>query len=166
MLEVPLESKLDSQAMERILSNFDEIYERIFGSGTAFREAGVQLTAVRVQAVAPGTKTGQSLRPTVRKDDVPVPSHQTVRKVCWDIDRGFEQTPVFTGQGLVTGQQIEGPAILELGITTIPVHPGQSLEVTLSGVFCIFMSEQSASYIHTGKRNDQVLQKRQVPETK
>ena len=133
VLEVPLESKLDSQAMERILSNFDEIYERIFGSGTAFREAGVQLTAVRVQAVAPGTKTGQSLRPTARKDDVPVPSHNTTREVCWDVDRGFEQTPVFTGQGLVTGQQIEGPAILELGVTTIPIHPGQSLEVTPSG---------------------------------
>ena len=133
VLEVPLESGLDSQAMEKILSSFDEIYERIFGAGTAFREAGVQLTAVRVQAVAPGTKTGQSLRPTVRKDDVPAPSHNTTREVCWDVGRGFEQTQVFTGQGLVTGQQIEGPAILELGVTTIPIHPGQSLEVTPSG---------------------------------
>ena len=133
VLEVPLEAGLDSQAMEKILSSFDEIYERIFGAGTAFREAGVQLTAVRVQAVAPGTKTGQSLRPTVRKDDVPAPSHNTIREVCWDVGRGFEQTQVFTGQGLVTGQQIEGPAILELGVTTIPIHPGQSLEVTPSG---------------------------------
>ena len=133
VLEVPLESELDSQAMEKILSSFDEIYERIFGAGTAFREAGVQLTAVRVQAVAPGTKTGQPLRPTVRKDYVPAPSHNTTREVCWDVGRGFERTQVFTGQGLVTGQQIEGPAILELGVTTIPIHPGQSLEVTPSG---------------------------------
>ena len=133
VLEVPLESELDSQAMGRLLSSFDEIYERIFGSGTAFREAGVQLTAVRVQAVAPGTQTGQSLPPTVSKDAVPVPSRNTTREVCWDVDRGFQQTPVFPGQGLVTGQQIAGPAILELGVTTIPIHPGQSLEVTPSG---------------------------------
>lgn len=133
VLEVPLESGLDAEAIERILSSFDEIYERIFGSGTAYREAGVQLTAVRVQAVAPGTKTEQKLRPPARNDAGPELSHTSMRVVCWDADRGFEETPVFLGQGLVPGQQIVGPAILELGVTTIPVHPGQSLAVTQSG---------------------------------
>ena len=133
VLEVPLEAELDSEAIERFLSSFDEIYERIFGAGTAYREAGVQLTAVRVQAVAPGTKTGQKLRPPGNRDAGPELSHSSMRAVCWDVERGFEETPVFLGQGLVTGQQITGPAVLELGVTTIPVHPGQSLEVTPSG---------------------------------
>ena len=133
VLEVPLEPELDEQAVERIPLSFGEIYERIFGAGTAYREAGVQLTAVRVQAVAPGTKTGQALRPAARNIAGPKPSHNTMREVCWDVSRGFEETPVFPGQGLITGQHIVGPAILELGVTTVPVHPGQSLEVTPSG---------------------------------
>ena len=133
VLEVPVESELDSEAIDRFLSSFDEIYERIFGLGTAYREAGVQLTAVRVQAVAPGTKTEQKLRQPVKIDAGSELSHTSMRDVCWDINRGFEKTPVFLGQGLATGQQIDGPAILELGVTTIPVHPGQLLEVTPTG---------------------------------
>ena len=133
VLEVPVESELDSEAIDRFLSSFDEIYERIFGLGTAYREAGVQLTAVRVQAVAPGTKTDQKLRQPVKIDAGSELSHTSMRDVCWDINRGFEKTPVFLGQGLATGQQIDGPAILELGVTTIPVHPGQLLEVTPTG---------------------------------
>ena len=133
VLEVPVESELDSEAIDRFLSSFDEIYERIFGLGTAYREAGVQLTAVRVQAVAPGTKTEQKLRQPVKVDAGSELSHTSMRDVCWDINRGFEKTPVFLGQGLATGQQIDGPAILELGVTTIPVHPGQLLEVTPTG---------------------------------
>ena len=133
VLEVPVESELDSEAIDRFLSSFDEIYERIFGLGTAYREAGVQLTAVRVQAVAPGTKTEQKLRQPVKTDAGSELSHTSMRDICWDINRGFEKTPVFLGQGLATGQQIDGPAILELGVTTIPVHPGQLLEVTPTG---------------------------------
>ena len=133
VLEVPLESELDSEAIDRFLSSFDEIYERIFGLGTAYREAGVQLTAVRVQAVAPGTKTEQKLRQPVKSNAESELSHTSTRDVCWDVNRGFEKTPIFLGQGLVTGQQIDGPAILELGVTTIPVHPGQLLEVTPTG---------------------------------
>ena len=133
VLEVPLEAELNEQAVEKIPLSFGEIYERIFGSGTAYREAGVQLTAVRVQAVARGTNTGQSLRGSVSSDTATENSRTSMRAVCWDVTRGFEQTPVFPGQGLVTGHRIEGPAILELGVTTVPVHPGQSLEVTPSG---------------------------------
>ena len=133
VLEVPLEAELDARAIERIPSSFGEIYERIFGSGTAYREAGVQLTAVRVQAVAPGTNTDLKLPGPVSSGNGTEFSHTSIRAVCWDVVRGFEETPVFPGQGLVAGQHIDGPAILELGITTIPVHPGQSLEVTLSG---------------------------------
>ncbi len=133
VLEVPLEAELNEQAVEKIPLSFGEIYERIFGSGTAYREAGVQLTAVRVQAVAPGTNTGQSLRGSVSSDTATENSRTSKRAVCWNVTRGFEQTPVFPGQGLVTGHRIEGPAILELGVTTVPVHPGQSLEVTPSG---------------------------------
>ncbi|MCY3749835.1 MAG: hydantoinase/oxoprolinase family protein [Gammaproteobacteria bacterium] len=133
VLEVPLEPELDEQAMGRIPSSFGEIYERIFGSGTAYREAGVQLTAVRVQAVAPVTNTGQKLRPPARSQTVTESPRTSMRAVCWDAGRGFEETPVFPGQGLIMGQQIAGPAILELGVTTIPVHPGQSLEVTPAG---------------------------------
>lgn len=133
VLEAPLEAELDARAIERIPSSFGEIYERIFGSGTAYREAGVQLTAVRVQAVAPGTNTDLKLPGPVSSGNGTEFSHTSMRAVCWDVVRGFEETPVFPGQGLVAGQHIDGPAILELGITTLPVHPGQSLEVTLSG---------------------------------
>ncbi|MCY4364421.1 MAG: hydantoinase/oxoprolinase family protein [Gammaproteobacteria bacterium] len=133
VLEVPLESDLDAGAMGRVLLSFDKIYEQIFGIGTAYREAGVQLTAVRVQAVAPGTTTGNISRPPARGDTGPEPSHNPMREVCWDAARGFEETPVIPGRGLVAEQQVGGPAIVELGVTTIPVHPGQSLEVTSSG---------------------------------
>ena len=124
VVDVPVPDAIDGDAADLILRRFDERYETIFGPGTAYREAGAHLTAIRVEASALESVAGKSGRPAA------VPSSAgsmapTTRMVCWGRGIGHVPTPVFDGLRLAIGTDIEGPAVIELGVTTLPVHAGQ-----------------------------------------
>jgi N-methylhydantoinase A len=48
------------------------------------------------------------------------------RRVYWWEAEGFLDTPVLDGDRLTPGQEVKGPAIIELPHTTMPVRPGQT----------------------------------------
>jgi N-methylhydantoinase A len=52
----------------------------------------------------------------------------THRQAYFD-DRGFTQTPIYHRHALVSGQGIEGPAIIEQPDTTLVIHPAQRATV-------------------------------------
>jgi N-methylhydantoinase A/oxoprolinase/acetone carboxylase beta subunit len=49
--------------------------------------------------------------------------------VFWPDSRKSAPTGIFLGKDLTSGQQIEGPAIVEQEFTTVVIHPGQSATV-------------------------------------
>ncbi len=51
VLSVPTPSALDDAAMEQVLADFDALYEARNGAGTGYRDAGVEMTGIRVEIV-------------------------------------------------------------------------------------------------------------------
>jgi N-methylhydantoinase A len=51
------------------------------------------------------------------------------RPVCFDAEVGYVDTPVVQRNGLVPGQVVTGPVIVEEFGSTVPVHPGFEVRV-------------------------------------
>jgi N-methylhydantoinase A len=109
-----------------LIANFEATYARRYGEGAGFREAGVEVMKLRLRAVgrlpdvnpgrfSPTGGNGRSSGATIAR-----------RRVYWWEAEGFLDTPVLDGERLAVGEEIEGPAIVELPHTTMPVRPGQS----------------------------------------
>lgn len=124
--------RLRSAGAEGLEQDFEAAYENLYGKGSGFREAGIELVTLRVSAV------GRShIRPNLPRTSkgAPDPSRaqRGSRSVFWrDLD-GYAETPVFDGHALAAGHRIEGPAMVEERATAIPLHPGQQLEVDEMG---------------------------------
>jgi N-methylhydantoinase A len=132
-VSVTLEAdRLRSAGTEGLEQDFESAYQAIYGQGSGFREAGIELVTLRVTAV------GRShIRPALpareRGGSDPSAAQRGSRRVFWrDLD-GFADTPVFDGHALAPGNRIEGPAMVEERATGIPLHPGQQLEVDEMG---------------------------------
>jgi N-methylhydantoinase A len=120
--------RLESAGAEGLEQDFEAAYEALYGQGSGFREAGIELVTLRVTAV------GRShIRPTLRRRPLggadPAAARRGSRAVYWRDLGGFADTPVFDGHRLEPGNRIEGPAMVEERATAIPLHPGQVLEV-------------------------------------
>jgi len=107
-----------------LATNFVTRYEALYGAGTSYPDAGLELVAVRLTAVA------RMHRPELARRDAaatapPPESHAAPRRIFWpELDRELD-TPIYRAEQLLPGNVINGPAIIEPRITTIVVRPGQ-----------------------------------------
>lgn len=122
-IPVPL-GDLDGAATEALVTSFEQAYERIYGKGTAYRRAGVEISNFIVSAI---TKT---YKPRLREEkwegEDPARARVGERQVYFD---RFVQTPVFSMELLRPGNLIAGPAVVESPATTLLLHPGQTATV-------------------------------------
>ena len=125
-ISVPSE-ELRSQEMDAVLVNFEEAYERIYGKGTAYRKAGVEVSNFIVTA---RTKT---YKPKLKEDEWegedPERARVGERQVYFE---EFIRTPVFSMELLRPGNRIAGPAVVESPATTLLLHPRQTARVDRS----------------------------------
>ncbi len=109
-----------------VVARFEAEHERRFGHSRP--EAGVELVALRVRAVAvtpkPATQFASSL---------PLPAARS-RRTIELYGAGSLDVPVYDRATLGAGAAIAGPLIVEEPDTTLVLGPGQSLSVTPSGV--------------------------------
>lgn len=129
VVEVPVASELDQAATERILDDFDARYEALFGKGTAFRAAGVELSGIRVEVIGRLGGNEGMRAPAPSNGDAKAARSERSRPVHWSGQDGPIDTPIVREDGLEVGATLEGPAIVELPVTTLPLHPGQRLRV-------------------------------------
>src|ERR1700722_4533360 len=119
---------LDEVAGEALLDDFERAYEALYGVGTGYRAAGIELTAVRISAVG-----------VIAKSDVHAVDHVTPtkeaasRRVWWPEVDAYVDTDVYEGATLTPGVRHDGPAIVEYRDTTLVVHPGQCVLVDAFG---------------------------------
>jgi N-methylhydantoinase A len=112
---------VDDAACRQLLEDFDAEYERQFGAFAKALFQAVEVFAVRVEARVPGSV------PKVRPASRAAPGEPRVeRQVHWPQD-GPLATPIYDGAALGDDQRIDGPAVVELAYTTVPVAPGQHL---------------------------------------
>lgn len=129
VIEVPFpEGDVDGPAVEALLERFERLYERVFGSGTAFREAGVEVVMLRC------TATGRVRKPVLTTEpaephEPPAAARGGTRDVYWGELARHEPTAVFFGDELTRGSHVEGPAVIEMPVTTVVARPGDSASV-------------------------------------
>ncbi|WIX83666.1 hydantoinase/oxoprolinase family protein [Amycolatopsis carbonis] len=117
---VPAEA-VDTAGLEDVTTAFGELYERLYGKGSGFSEAGLQLITYRTQAVGE-----LPIRPRLGEVGVATaaPVSSSTRQVFLDARRGWQAADIFDYRDLAAGQELKGPAIVEAPTTTVALPEG------------------------------------------
>jgi N-methylhydantoinase A len=112
--------ELVGSATEALIDDFEKAYEKIYGKGTAYRKAGVEISNFIV------TATTKTYKPKLKEEELadgdPRRAQVGARPVYFD---EFIETPVFSMELLRAGNRIAGPAVVESPATTMLLHPQQ-----------------------------------------
>jgi N-methylhydantoinase A len=105
---------------------FDELYERLFGRGSGFVQAGRFVTAFIVEGfgdlqIPDRAKAGDDASQGLAA------AHIGDREAYFD--GGYTSTAIYDFGALSTGAEIAGPSIIEAPTTTVVVPPGQNATV-------------------------------------
>ena len=123
---------LDEAALARLRGDFAARYELLYGRGSSFAGAQLEIVTFRCRAGAETPKPGLApARRLVRA--VPKAARRGTRAVYWSGLKRTRQTPVLDGDALLPGNRAAGPLVVETEDTTIVVHPGQTLGVDRFG---------------------------------
>jgi len=137
-VEVPVPGGILTEPdMRRLEQEFVRKYEALYGQGSAFTAAGMEIGLLRVVARGHlGPRRMTKAAPGGRGKIAPC----GWRQVYWRELGGHRRTPIFAGEDVPPQAVIEGPAIIELPVTTIVVRPGSSLSADVYGNFLLTFS--------------------------
>ena len=139
-VSVPVPSKTLTRAdVEKLGAHFVQLYEKIYGKGTALPHAGMEAVLFRVDAI------GKIPKPPIRRQ-ASVSSNAksaikgsrnvyfrhmkpTVGRHASRSAGKFVLTTVFDGLSLKTGNKIRGPAIVDYPTTTVVIPPERTAEM-------------------------------------
>jgi N-methylhydantoinase A len=114
---------VDEAGVERLILDFEELYERKFGKGSAFRGAGIDMTAFRL------TARGLMPRPAIERFRMNGTSakHAKIgeRKIFVAADNDMRLASIYDFTKITPGNVIAGPAVIQTPITTIAVQAKQ-----------------------------------------
>ena len=129
-LNVPLPTGTASLAdadLERLYADFDDAYEKAYGKGSGYREAGKEILTFRVTAVGLLSKPRIKEEPAVEAsaDDARKPK----RSVFFEELGDFAPTAIYDFQRMGPGMELSGPAVIETPVTTVVVNPRDRAEI-------------------------------------
>ena len=112
---------ITAKEMEGLYTLFDDLYEKAFGQGSGYREAGKEILTLR------HTATGLLKKPDIKAEGVQrsngAQALKGQRGVYFEEERKFVSTRVYDFTQLHPGVEFDGPAIIESPVTTIVVNP-------------------------------------------
>jgi N-methylhydantoinase A len=115
---------LDDAGMERLVADFEALYERKYGKGSAYREAGMEMTMFRLSA------RGLMTRPRIEKEALKGAdagrARMGERPIFVDARNGMVKAGIFDFNKLEPGNVVPGPAVIHTPITTIVVQDRQT----------------------------------------
>lgn len=119
----PLPDGLLTEADAAILAEaFPAVYEQNYGEGTAWKGSAVVLVNISIKAVFRREKpAGREQEPVVGAH---LPPPKAVRRIYQPFQREEADVPVYAEADLPPGTHIDGPAIIDVGDTTIYVPSG------------------------------------------
>lgn len=127
--EVPVpvtNGRFSRSAVEELVARFEAEYETRYGPGSQYREAGLEVTTFRIEAV--GRKANPHLWARGTSKGKKVKSSGSREVYFYEAGRALS-TEVYPGSRLPPGQEIKGPAILEYAATTVLIEPGQRVRI-------------------------------------
>jgi N-methylhydantoinase A len=106
------------------MDDFEALYERKYGRGSAYRDAGMEMTSFRLSA------RGLMARPIIEKARLggASPDHALMakRNVFVDAANGMAEAEIFDFAKLAPGNLMRGPAVIHTPITTIVLQAKQT----------------------------------------
>jgi N-methylhydantoinase A/oxoprolinase/acetone carboxylase beta subunit/N-methylhydantoinase B/oxoprolinase/acetone carboxylase alpha subunit len=120
-VDLPDDLTIDGPGLEQLIERFTERYERTYGEGSAYPEAGVEITTFRLTATVP---TSVSRLPRLPAAETDLETARTGARQAYFDGSGFVATAVFAGERLGAGHRIEGPAVIERYGDTVVIPPG------------------------------------------
>jgi N-methylhydantoinase A len=114
---------------------FEEVYEALYGRGSGFRQAGVELTTFRVEGIGGGRKPAPS-RPAASAQPA-----VTLRDVYDPVLNKWVATSIWPWLQLPVGHRVSGPAVIEHPESTVYVGPRQTAVVDPAGNLTIDFTE-------------------------
>jgi N-methylhydantoinase A len=107
------------EAVNEVAKAFEAEYERLFGPGSALKDAGIELVDYGVDAVGVVSKPAPAKHANGGGSEP-----RTRRKAFCPVFGGMVDTPIYDGTKLKAGTSISGPAVIEHLGTTIVLHTG------------------------------------------
>ena len=107
--------------MEELYALFDDLYERAFGQGSGYREAGKEILTFRLAAT--GVLKKPHIKAEVARNSDGAQAIKVRRDVYFEEARKFVATPVYDFTKMHPGAAFAGPAIIETPVTTVVVNP-------------------------------------------
>ena len=123
-VEVPVPwQRFSPERVEQLKGIFEKKYEDLYGTGAGYATAGIEISAIRGDAV------GAVLKPPVPLHAPGSPDASGALKGSREVfftrpERGVVETPVYEYERLTAGNAVPGPAIIESPSTTALV-PGE-----------------------------------------
>jgi N-methylhydantoinase A len=115
---------LDDRGVQRLIDDFERQYEQKFGRGSAFRGAGIEMTAFRL------TARGLMPRPKIEKFAIESSSSGAAkvgqRNIFIAAKKAIGPAGIYDFMKLRPGNMIEGPAVIHTPITTIAIQDCQT----------------------------------------
>jgi len=124
----------DTATSSQLAQSFSSEYERLYGEGSGYADAGLTLTCMRVSARAKITDFKFGHGENENKTRQIALKEQGHRDVIW-YEHGLKpvRTPVYDGKSVAEGAKLEGPAIVEFVDTTLVLRQGQTASVDSLG---------------------------------
>jgi N-methylhydantoinase A len=118
--------RLDAPAVDGVIAEFERRYEALFGRGSGFREAGIELVTYRVLGTASVERS--HVQPHALGPADPSGARRGTERLYWRELDGLAETAIY-GDALAPGMELDGPAVIRLQATTALVHPGQHARI-------------------------------------
>ena len=134
-VEVLLAGKrLHGSFAEGLSRRFYTRYEQLYGRGSSYAEARLEIVTLRLRATA----ATQPPKLTAARKRSAMPGARALlgkRNIYWAELKKAVTSPIYDGALLVPGNRMRGPAVIETTDTTVVVHPRRALEVDAFGNF-------------------------------
>ncbi|MEX0407347.1 hydantoinase/oxoprolinase family protein [Aquibium sp. LZ166] len=115
---------LDASGLAALIDDFESLYERKFGKGSAYREAGIEMTMFRL--TASGLMQPPRL-PVEAEGEAACEGARIGRRPIFVEVRGrLVESDIYDFSRLSPGNRLLGPAVIHTPITTIAVQEGQT----------------------------------------
>jgi N-methylhydantoinase A len=128
------ERRLKRAFWDDLFDRFYKRYEQLYGGGSSYRGAKLEIVTMRLRATAatPRPKLSAARGQSAKID---LAANRGKRKIYWADLKKSVPTPIWDGALLAPGNRIKGPTVVETAYTTVVVHPGRTLRVDAYGNF-------------------------------
>lgn len=114
---------LGEKELAEVIAAFEKLYEERFGSGSGYKEAGIEMVNFRLRGV--GLLRKPELKAEAERSSDPGAALVEAREVYFGELRGVTRANCYDFEKLIPGNEVHGPAVVWTPITTVVVNPGQ-----------------------------------------